>query len=365
MSGSDDDSDKTFDPTPQKLLDARKKGEIAKSTDLQTAAGYAGLTIAFLAAGAQAVIGFGSQMQGLLDQSAQMADVLFAGGPNAIVGGILWQATVDLSPIFVLPALAVLGAILAQRAFVVAPSKLQPKLSRISILQNAKQKFGRSGFFEFGKSFVKLVIYSACLAAFLNARLPEMIAVVHSAPGVVVMMLAELCLAFLMVVVLVSAALGAIDALWQHQEHIRKNRMSRKEIMDETKNSEGDPHFKQERRARGQAIATQQMMADVPNADVIIVNPTHYAVALKWTRAAGTAPICIAKGVDEIALRMREIAMEAAVPIHSNPPSARALHAVTNIGDEVAPEHYEAVAAAIRFADEMRQRARAGFTYGS
>lgn len=359
MSGQDDDSDKSFDPTPQKLLDARKKGEIAKSTDLQTAAGYAGLTLAFLAVGGQVVTSFGSHLQAILDRSSELADVLFAGGPSPIMGGIFWNVALSLAPIFLLPGLAVLGAILAQRAFVVAPTKLQPKLSRISLLQNAKQKFGRGGLFEFAKSFVKLVIYSTCLAIFLNARMPEMISVIHSAPGAVVMMLAELCTSFLLIVVLVSASLGGVDALWQHQEHIRKNRMSRKEVMDETKNAEGDPHLKQERRARGQAIATQQMIAQVPEADVIIVNPTHYAVALKWTRSAGTAPVCIAKGVDEIALRIREVAQEAAVPIHSNPPTARALHAVTNIGDEISPDHYEAVAAAIRFADEMRIKAKA------
>ncbi|MFL4469479.1 flagellar biosynthesis protein FlhB [Tateyamaria armeniaca] len=328
---------------------------------MQTAAGYAGLTLAFLALGAQTVISFGGQMQVLLDQAAEISDVMFSGGATAQMGRILFNASWVLAPIFIVPGLAVLATIFAQRAFVAAPSKLEPKLSQISLIQNAKQKFGRNGFFEFGKSFVKLTIYSACLAAFLNARLPEMITVVHSAPGVVVMLLAELCIAFLLIVVVVSAALGSVDAVWQHQEHIRKNRMSRKEIMDETKNSEGDPHLKQERRARAQAIASQQMMADVPTADVIIVNPTHYAVALKWTRAPGTAPVCVAKGVDEIALRIREVAMEAAVPIHSNPPTARALHSVTNVGDEVAPEHYQAVAAAIRFADDMRVRAKKGF----
>ncbi len=358
MNEQDEASDKSFDPTPQKLLDARKKGEIAKSTELQTAASYAGLTLAFLALGAQAISGFAGQMQVLLDQAVEFADVVFAGGPSAVMGSILWNASWALVPVFLLPALAVLGAILAQRAFIVTPSKLQPKMSRISVLQNAKQKFDRNGFFEFGKSFVKLTIYSVCLAVFLDARLSDMIAVIHSAPGALVVMLAELCVAFLLIVVLISAVLGAIDAVWQHQEHIRKNRMSRKEIMDEAKNSEGDPHLKQERRARAQAIASQQMMADVPTADVIIVNPTHYAVALKWSRAPGTAPFCVAKGVDEIALRIREVAMETAVPIHSNPPTARALHAVIKVGDEVAAEHYKAVAAAIRFADEMRARAR-------
>ncbi|WP_299372710.1 flagellar type III secretion system protein FlhB [uncultured Tateyamaria sp.] len=361
MSGQDEDTDKSFDPTPQKLLDARKKGEIARSVDLQTAAGYAGLTVALLAVGTQSVVSLGTHMQVLLDQSSGFADALFNGGTTAVMGGVLWQTVLSMIPIFALPALAVLGAILAQRAFVVAPTKLQPKLSRISLLQNAKQKFGRGGFFEFGKSFTKLILYSAFLAIFLESRLPEMVTVIHSSPGTVVALLAELIVAFLLVVVLISFCLGAIDAVWQHQEHIRKNRMSRKEIMDETKNSEGDPHLKQERRARAQAIATQQMMAEVPNADVIVVNPTHYAVALKWTRAAGTAPTCVAKGVDEIALRMREVAAEAAVPIHSDPPTARALFATTEIGAEISPDHYQAVAAAIRFADDMRARAKRGF----
>ena len=360
MSSQDDTNDKPFDPTPQKLFEARKKGEVAKSADLQTAAAYAGLTLVLVAVGVQSVTSFGSSMQIILDQSGDFADVLFSGGQSAVIGGILLSASSALLPIFVVPALAVLGAILAQRAFVVAPTKLQPKLSRISLIQNAKQKFGRNGFFEFGKSFAKLLLYSACLAIFLNARLPDLVSAIQTSPGLVVSLLAEICVAFLFLVVLVSTALGGIDAVWQHQEHIRKNRMSRKEIMDETKNSEGDPHLKQERRTRGQAIATQQMMADVPQADVVIVNPTHFAVVLKWSRESGTAPVCVAKGVDEIAFRIREIAQSSGVPIHSDPPTARALHAVTSIGDEIHPDHYVAVAAAIRFADKMRQHVRDG-----
>lgn len=360
MSEQDDDSDKPFDPTPQKLLEARKKGDVAKSVDLQTAAGYAGLTLAFLALGQHVVQSFGREMQLLIDQADEMARLMFEGSPNAPMGRILWHASISVVPVFAFPALAVVAAILAQKAFVFSPSKLEPKLSRISLVQNAKQKFGRNGFFEFGKSFAKLLIYSGFLAAFLKARMPEMISVVHAAPGTVVQLLAELCIAFLLVVVLVSACIGGVDALWQHHEHIRKNRMSRKEIMDETKNAEGDPHLKQERRSRAQAIAAQQMMADVPKANVIIVNPTHFAVALQWDRSAGTAPVCVAKGVDETAMRIKECAMENGVPIHSDPPTARALHAMTEIGQEIAPDHYRAVAAAIRFADQMRDRVRRG-----
>jgi flagellar biosynthetic protein FlhB len=134
--------------------------------------------------------------------------------------------------------------------------------------------------------------------------------------------------------------------------------MSRKELMDETKDSEGDPVMKQQRRQRAYDIATNRMMADVPKADVVIVNPRHYAVALRWDRTAGGAPVCVAKGVDEVALRIRTVAMEAGVPIRQDPPTARALHASVEIGAEIRPEHYRPVAAAIRFAEAVRKRAR-------
>ena len=134
--------------------------------------------------------------------------------------------------------------------------------------------------------------------------------------------------------------------------------MSRKELTDESKESEGDPHIKQQRRQRGYQIATNQMLAEVPKADVIIVNPTHYAVALKWDKTSGGAPVCVAKGVDEIATQIRKLAAEAGVPIHSDPPTARALHATIAIGAEIQSDHYRAVAAAIRFAEAMRVKAK-------
>jgi flagellar biosynthetic protein FlhB len=152
--------------------------------------------------------------------------------------------------------------------------------------------------------------------------------------------------------------IGAVDFLWQVSEHHRKNRMSHEELKEEVKQSEGDPHMKQQRRQRGMDIATNRMLRDVPSADVVIVNPTHYAVALKWDRGKVGAPVCVAKGVDEIAARIREVAAEAGVPMRRDPATARALHASVEIGQEILPEHYRAVAAAIRFAEAMRAKAR-------
>jgi flagellar biosynthetic protein FlhB len=134
--------------------------------------------------------------------------------------------------------------------------------------------------------------------------------------------------------------------------------MSRKEVMDEYKESEGDPHFKAARRQRAQDIATNRMLADVEGADVVIVNPTHYAVALRWDRGKGGAPVCVAKGVDEIARVIRERAALHGVPVHSDPPAARSIYAAVELGQEIRIEHFRAVAAAIRFADAMRKKAR-------
>ncbi|WP_299779775.1 flagellar type III secretion system protein FlhB [uncultured Roseobacter sp.] len=358
MSDQTDQGDKTYDATPQKLLDARKKGEIARSTEILTACAYAGLLLAFVSAGASGLNHLGTAMMVLIDQPAQLATLFFSGASAAPTEGILRSILWSMSPIFGLPALAVLLCLFATKGIVFAPVKIAPKLSNISLISNAKNKFGRRGLFQFTVSFAKLLIYSACLALFINARLDEMVSVLQTNPRIVVALLAEICLSFLFVVVVVSSIIGVIDAIWQHFEHLRKNMMSRKEIMDETKNNEGDPHMKQERRQRAQTIAGAQMMAEVPKADVIIVNPTHYAVALKWERKPGQAPVCIAKGIDEMALNIREVAAENSIPIHSDPPTARALHATTEIGDQIAPEHYQAVAAAIRFAESMRRRVK-------
>ncbi|WP_170786414.1 flagellar type III secretion system protein FlhB [Ruegeria lacuscaerulensis] len=355
---SDDDSDKSFEPTPQKLQKAREKGEVAKSNDLSVVAAYSGLLVALLAAGSYGVQQMGTLFVVLVDQASDLSELLIEGPAVNPVAGLLQTALVAMSILFALPAAAVLLCLIAQRALIFAPSKLKPKLSRISIPSNAKNKFGRGGLFEFAKSFVKLVIYGTCLALFLRANLDQILSASAAPAKASLLLMMNLLFRFLFIVVAVALAIGAVDYLWQYAEHIRKNRMSRKEIQDETKDAEGDPHVKQQRRQRAQEIATNQMMADVPKADVVVVNPTHFAVALKWSRAAGSAPVCVAKGVDEVAAAIRSTAGTAGVPIHSDPPTARALHATVEIGQEIAEEHYKPVAAAIRFAEAMRKKAK-------
>ncbi|MGB3312974.1 MAG: flagellar type III secretion system protein FlhB [Albidovulum sp.] len=354
----EDSTEKEHEATQKKLDDARARGEVIRSAELAVAAGYAGLLLAAMAGGPVALRAFGDHGVALLDRS-DMLSLSLLGGGVATAGAVIVGAVLPLAPFFLLPAIAVVGVIFAQRAWVFAPEKLQPKLSRIDPVANAKQKFGRSGLFEFGKNTIKLILISCLLGIFLTTRLPRVLMAQNLDPGLAVSDLAQMIVEFLFLILLFTGVLGTFDYLWQRHEHLRKNRMSRQELMDELKQSEGDPHMRGQRRQRAEAIAMNRMLADVPKADVVIVNPTHYAIALRWDRNSGRAPVCIAKGVDDVAARIREAAMTAGVPLHSDPPTARALHATIEIGHEVRPEHYAPVAAAIRFAERMRQRARA------
>ena len=350
--------EKSFEPTPKKLEDARKKGDVPKSTDLNTAASYIGFWFAIAALGPVSLNAFATANQNVFSSAGDVARAVFERGELWFLANLLAATGVSLMALFALPAVAVLVSLVAQRAIVFAPDKLAPKLSRISPVSGVKNKFGANGIVEFLKSATKLVVVSLLAFWFLAGRVGELISASAMSAGQVSALISELIVDFLLIVFAITLLIGAVDYVWQMAEHIRKNRMTHKEVQDEAKESEGDPHLKQSRRQKGYDIAMNQMLADVPKADVIVVNPTHYAVALKWDRSSGQAPICVAKGVDEIAARIREVGADADIPIYSDPPSARAIFASVEIGHQILPEHYRAIAAAIRFAEDLRAKAR-------
>lgn len=357
MSEGADESEKEHEPSQRRLDDARKKGDIPRSADLGVAAGYAGLLLAGLVTGAEMLRSVGDAGMVMLDQADRFAPVLLATS-HPLLGGLLAAVGIAIAPLFLMPMAAVLLAILGQQAFTLSPEKLAFDWSRLSPLAAAKKKFGRDGLFEFGKSFAKLIIYSVILGAHLAASAPEILGSLQLSPAIATGTMLNVLWEFLFLILLVAGVMGVVDYLWQRAEHLRRNRMSRKELMDEMRESDGDPHVKALRRQRGQEIATNRMLQDVAKADVVVVNPTHYAVALKWNRAARGAPICVAKGMDEIAARIRAQAAAAGVPVHSDPRSARAIYASVEIGAPILPDHYRAVAAAIRFSEAMRKRSK-------
>jgi flagellar biosynthesis protein FlhB len=354
---SDDDSDKPYEPSQKKLDEARTKGDVPRSADITTAATYGGFLLAALAFGPASLLGLGTALRVFLEQADTLSTSMFEGAAAPFSGGAILAIIRHLAPWFMIPAVLALLSILAQRGMIFAGSKLEFKLSRINPIAALGQKFGRAGLFEFFKSFTKLCIYCVVLFIYLNDQLPRIIASINLTTAMVTVELLQLCVGLLLIVLAISLAIGTLDLVFQIFEHNRKNMMSRQEMIDEHKESEGDPHIKQQRRQKAVEIAMNQMLADVPKADVIIVNPTHYAVALKWDRKSARAPVCIAKGVDEIAARIREIAATSAIPVHSDPATARALYATVKIGDEIARDQYRAVAAAIRFAETIRKKA--------
>lgn len=357
MSGEDDDGDKPYEPSQKKLDDARAKGDVPRSADITTAAGYGGFLLAAVAFGPASLIGLGSSLAVFLDQADTLSTSVFDGAAAPFGGGAMRAIATDLAPWFAIPALLSLLSILAQRGMIFAPSKLAFKLSRINPIAALGNKFGRAGLFEFGKSLLKLCIYGTVLFVYLNTQLPRIIASVNLSATTVTVEILQLCVGLLLIVLAISLVIGTLDLVFQFFEHNRKNMMSRQEMIDEHKESEGDPHVKQQRRQKAIEIAMNKMLTEVSKADVIIVNPTHFAVALKWDRKSARAPVCIAKGVDEIAARIREIAATSAIPVHSDPATARALYATVKVGEEIRRDHYRAVAAAIRFAENLRKKA--------
>lgn len=355
----DQDTEKRHEPTQKKLQDARKKGELARSADLGVAAAYGGFLLGFAILGGSAVANVGTMLASLLGSADRFAALAFSQSATAFSGGVLLTIGQPAIAMFGLPATIVLLCFVAQRGLVFSGSRLKPRISRISPIANSKNKFGRSGLFEFSKSFAKLIIFSVLLWFYLLSRTDQIVGAMHLSAGGIAQQIGTLLLEFMAIVCCIALAIGAVDFLWQCHEHLRKNRMSDREMKEEHKSQEGDPQAKQERRQRGYAIAMNQMLNDIPGADVVIVNPEHYAVALKWDRLSRGAPVCVAKGVDHVAARIREAAREAGVAIQRDPPTARALFATVEIGQEILPEHYRAVAAAIRYADALRERVRA------
>jgi flagellar biosynthetic protein FlhB len=356
--GEDEGQEKSFEPTQRKLDQARERGDVPKSVDVNAAAAYLGLLVTLLAGAGALGLGFVEALAPFLGSVDRLEGRILAPGGQAVSAALMWEAALAVAPILLVPAGAVLASLIAQSAIVAAPEKLAPKASRINPIAVAKNKFGPTGLMEFAKSTTKMLLISTGVWFWLAARTPELIGLAASHPRALPRHLLETMVSLLMVVLAISIVIGAIDYVWQQFDHTRKLRMSFEELKKDSKETEGDPYLRQARLRRAEDIATNRMLLDVPKADVVIVNPEHYAVALKWDRMPGAAPVCVAKGVDDVAAAIRARASEAGVPIRRDPPTARSIHAMVPIGREIAEEHYRAVAAALRFAEEMRQRAR-------
>jgi len=356
--GGEDGQEKTHEATPRRLEQAREQGDLPRSQDAQTFFAYAGFAVALAIGGAWSAVALGESLMGFLAHPRALGHEMLSGAGGAdTLGQIALRIGLATLPFVAAPAAMILAFLIATRGIVAAQNKIEPKLNRISPLSNAKQKYGVQGLVEFAKAAVKLTAIGVVLAVAVHGQIDLIAQLAGAHPRSMGALLGRQFWSIMTGVLIVTAAIAGFDFIWQRLSHLSKMRMSHQELKEEMKQAEGDPMMRQVRRERARQIATNRMMLDVKKADVVVANPTHVAVALAWERKPGAAPRCLAKGVDEIALRIRAIAGEAGVPVHEDAPTARSIHALVEIGDEIRPEHYKAVAAAILFADKLRERA--------
>lgn len=353
----DTGAEKSHEPSQRRLDEARKKGDVPRSMDLSAAAVYGGAVLTVLVSGGWMVESFGTTSISVIEQSDRIAHLLAHGGMSASRELII-AFGLPFLPIFLLPMLAAILAIAVQRGFIIAPDKIAMKGNRIDPITALGQKFGREGLFNFFKGLAKMIVVCLIVAYMVPDYADAVLATVSQEARQSSALMMEIVVQFLILSLLATLVFGVLDYGWQWLQHRRRNMMTRQEAIEEQKDQDGDPNVKMQRRHKGREMAMSQMLAAVAGADVIVVNPTHYAVALKWKRGDRNAPVLVAKGVDEVAARIRERAIETGVPIHRDPPTARAIHATVEVGDPIRPEQYKAVAAAIRFAEAMRKKAR-------
>jgi flagellar biosynthetic protein FlhB len=253
--------------------------------------------------------------------------------------------------------LAAIVGNMIQHQLVWSAESLKPKLSKISPGAGFKRLFSKQAAANFVKGLIKLALIGSVMSALLWPKRHQLDGLVTMDPAIILILTKTLSLDMLGAVVAVLAVVAAADYFFQYRTWYDRLKMSLREMKDEFKQSEGDPKIKAKIRQLRHQRMKKRMMSDVPKASVIITNPTHFAVALQYERGMN-APICVAKGADNIALKIREIAAKHDIPIVENPPLARALHATAEIDQEIAPEHYKAVAEVIGYIMRLRQAIR-------
>jgi flagellar biosynthesis protein FlhB len=349
--------ERSLEPTAHKLEQARRLGEVPQSRDVTAFGLYVGLLVALAGFAGKMALDLGAALLAFLEQPDQLLALRTPGALIGLVAGAGVDVLAGIAPLLLLPALGVVLALIAQQAFVFAGERLHPKWSRLSVIANARQRFGPTGLVEFAKTLLKLLAVTSVLVLVVWSSLDQILVLARSDARALGPSLLEMTERLLLPLLALTGVVAAADYVWQRFDHLKRQRMTREELKEEQKHTEVDPHLKQSRRERALAIATNRMLRDVPSADVVITNPSHYAVALRWDRArVGSAPHCVAKGADEIALRIKQIAQEHGVVTVEDRPLARSLYDLVEIGEEIRIEHYRAVAAALNYAG--RQRAR-------
>lgn len=354
---NEDPSNKTEEPSGKRLADARAKGDVAKSQEVihWMMIGASALVVGVFAPGVMQNLS-----ESLVPYLAQAHEVPTdpRGIGGVLLGSLLSALGFLMIPLAILIAAGILASVVQTGGFLFSGEQVKPKLSKISPLAGFKRLFSMQSLMEFVKGLLKLSIVAFVSVWVMMPKFDTMVELVQEPAAITLGVIYDLTIQLMVAVLVIMAIVAALDMLWQNMQHMKKMRMSRQELKDEYKQTEGDPVIKARLKQLRMEKARRRMMAAVPKADVIITNPTHFAVALKYDQKEMAAPMVVAKGVDLVAFRIREIAKEHRIPIVENKPLARALYATAEIDREIPTEHYKAVAEVISYVFGLRKKKR-------
>jgi flagellar biosynthetic protein FlhB len=349
---SEENEDKTEDPTLRRLDEAIQRGDVAKSQEVNSWFVLAGAALALVGFSGSLASGLSTTFRGIL---AGAHTVSFdRGGLMKFFQNLELGVLAATSIPFLVLVLAALGGNLIQHRFVWSTEQLKPKFSKISPMAGFGRLFSKIALANFVKGLVKLAVIGVLMVWILGPERHRLDALVLTDVAALMEITKALAAKLFGAVVAALAVIAGADYLFQYRQWFQRQKMSLQEIKDEFKQTDGDPHIKAKLRRLRQERGKKRMMAEVPKASVVITNPTHYAVALQYERGMN-APLCVAKGKDIIALKIREVAAEHGIPVVENPPLARALHATVEVDREIAPEHYKAVAEVIGYVMRLRK----------
>jgi flagellar biosynthesis protein FlhB len=347
MADDRDSGQATEEPTQRRLDEAQAQGDIVKSQEVSTFIVLGGGTLAIAIFGQWAAESFVRTFTVFIEQPDQLLV-----DPGAIMGlmrgTLIHMAMIFGPPIGFLVATA-LAAHLLQNRPSFSIERLMPDFGKISPLAGLKRLFGLDGVTNLLKGLVKIVIVGSVVWMTLWPMRGQLSLVLDESPAEMTGDMVHLLLRVLIAVLSVLALVAVLDYMLQRYRFYQRNRMTKQELKEEFRQNDGDPLIKARIRKIRMEKARKRMMAAVPNATVVITNPTHYAVALQYEQGKMDAPLCVAKGTDALALRIRAVAEEHKVPIIENPPLARALYATVEIDETIPQEHYKAVAQVIGY----------------
>lgn len=350
---NDSSQEKTEEPTPRRLEKAREDGQTARSRELAT--------MAVLLAGAGGLLIFGKSLAIAMEQIMRGAFVLDRQEifdtrfMSTQLIASAWEAAAALTPLLILLAVAAVAGSIGIGGLLFSGKAIAPKLNRMDPIKGLKRMFSTRSLVELVKAILKVALVLAVALLILNLRTDDLLSISEE-PTVPAMAHVVWTIAWsFFFLACATILIAAIDVPFQIYDHQKKLRMTKQEVKDEYKDTEGKPEVKGRIRQLQREMAQRRMMADVPTADVVITNPTHYAVALRYDQKSMGAPVVVAKGADEVAFKIMEIAREHKVELLRTPPLTRAVYHNTKVGEEIPDGLYMAVAQVLAYIFQLRQ----------